>query len=240
MANYLSELKKIGGALVVALSALVLASCASTPFRADVSRFQAMPTPQGQTFAIQADDPALAGGLEFAQYAELVRAQMEGMGYKSAASPEEAQMVLHLSYGVDKGRERPSRRGFYGSYFDPWYGYSYASPFYFRSAYGYGSRWYGSRWRGGGAWGYGFYDPWFDYGGDFPDIVYTSALSLKIDNKADGQRLFEGKAEAASLSNRLPYLVPNMIEAMFTGFPGNSGETLRISIKPEKPAKKPK
>ena len=29
-------------------------------------------------------------------------------------------------------------------------------------------------------------------------------------------------------------LVPNLVEAMFTDFPGNSGETLRISIAPEK------
>ncbi|RZV35891.1 MAG: DUF4136 domain-containing protein, partial [Sphingomonadaceae bacterium] len=27
--------------------------------------------------------------------------------------------------------------------------------------------------------------------------------------------------------------VPNLVEAMFTDFPGHSGETLRISIKPE-------
>ena len=50
----------------------------------------------------------------------------------------------------------------------------------------------------------------------------------------DGERLFEGKAEALSTSNRLQYLVPNLVEAMFTDFPGNSGETVRISIAPEK------
>jgi len=31
--------------------------------------------------------------------------------------------------------------------------------------------------------------------------------------------------------------VPNLVEAMFTGFPGNSGETVRISIAPEKKRK---
>ena len=40
--------------------------------------------------------------------------------------------------------------------------------------------------------------------------------------------------QAISTSNRLQYLVPNLVEAMFTDFPGNSGETLRISIAPEK------
>ena len=48
-----------------------------------------------------------------------------------------------------------------------------------------------------------------------------------------GADLFEGRAQAISTSNRLQYLVPNLVDAMFTGFPGNSGETERISIAPE-------
>jgi hypothetical protein len=28
--------------------------------------------------------------------------------------------------------------------------------------------------------------------------------------------------------------VPNLVEAMFTDFPGHNGETLRISVAPEK------
>ncbi len=64
--------------------------------------------------------------------------------------------------------------------------------------------------------------------------VYTSGIDLKIDRAATGERLFEGEAQAVSTSNRLQYLVPNLVEAMFTDFPGNSGETVRISIAPEK------
>ncbi|MFM6831540.1 MAG: DUF4136 domain-containing protein, partial [Novosphingobium sp.] len=86
--------------------------------------------------------------------------------------------------------------------------------------------------------GYGWYDPFF-YGSGFNNgvdviTVYTSGIDMKIDRRADGQRLFEGKAEAASQSNRLSYVVPNLVEAMFTDFPGRSGETVRISIAPEK------
>jgi hypothetical protein len=29
-------------------------------------------------------------------------------------------------------------------------------------------------------------------------------------------------------------LVPNLVEAMFTGFPGNSGETVRITVDEER------
>lgn len=205
-----------------------LAACA-TPFKADVSRYSAqLPAPTGETFAVVADDPALAGGLEFAQYADFVETQMERLGY-AQASPEDATLLVRFDYGVDKGRERIRTTGFHDPFYSPWYGYH--RPFY-RSRFGYHrgfhrSRFYGSRW------GYGFYDPWF--GG--PEVrsytVYTSGIDMKIDRAADGERLFEGKAEALSTSNRLQYLVPNLVDAMFTDFPGNSGETVRISIKPE-------
>lgn len=56
---------------------------------------------------------------------------------------------------------------------------------------------------------------------------------MKIDRAVDNTRLFEGKAEAQSRSKNLQYLVPNLIEAIFTDFPGRSGETVQISIAPE-------
>ncbi|MBL45003.1 MAG: lipoprotein transmembrane [Sphingomonadaceae bacterium] len=204
-----------------------LAACA-TPFKADVSRYQTqLPAPQGESYYVVADDPALAGGLEFAQYANLVEAQMARLGYAEAASPEDATLLVRFDYGVDNGRERVRTTGFHDPFYSPWYGYR--SPFGYRSRLGYyRPRYYGSRW------GYGFYDPWF--GG--PEVrsytVYTSGIDMKIDRAATGERLFEGKAQAVSTSNRLQYLVPNLVEAMFTDFPGNSGETLRISIAPEK------
>jgi hypothetical protein len=33
-------------------------------------------------------------------------------------------------------------------------------------------------------------------------------------------------------------LVPNLIEAMFTGFPGNSGQTVRITVAPPEKKKR--
>jgi hypothetical protein len=209
-------------ALPVAL-ALGLSACASNSFKADVSRFAVpLPAPAGQTFAVVADDPKLAGGLEFATYANSVAAELTQLGYARAASPESADMLVRFDYKVDGGRERvrtsPGAAGFGG--FGPW------------------GRWGG--WGGGfGAWGYGFNDPFF--GG--PDVrsytVYTSGVDVKIDRRVDGQRLFEGKAEAVSRSNRLPRLVPNLVDALFTDFPGNSGETVRITIRDDEKTVRP-
>lgn len=204
---------------------LALAACA-TPFNAKVSRFQSqLPAPAGQTFAVVADDPALAGGIEFATYAHLVQDRLAGLGYAPVADPAQAQLVVRFDYGVDKGRERVRSTGFSDPFWSPWYGG--------RFGYGFGYGGYWGRPYFGRPWGFGWNDPWFD-GGIESYTVYTSGIAMKIDRKADGQRLFEGKAEAVSTSNRLQYLVPNLVEAMFTGFPGNSGETVRISVAPEK------
>ncbi len=220
-----STMTVIGRAARVAVAAIMMAALAAcaTPFNAQVSRFQSqLPAPQGQTFAVVPDDPALAGGIEFAQYAALVDKQMERLGYTAASSPEDASLLVHFDYSVDNGHERVQTTGpaFADPFYSPWYGYR---PFGYRRTAFYNR----------GPWGFGFYDPFFDGPGIDSYTVYTSGIQLKIDNR-NGERLFEGRAKAMSTSNRLQYLVPNLVEAMFTDFPGNSGETVRISIAPEK------
>lgn len=199
---------------------LALGACAS-PFRADVQRFDALPPAQGQSFTVVATDPELSGGLEFTQYAALVEQRMADLGYQRSDDPAAAQLIVSMDYDVDKGREKVV---------------SDHSPFFATGFYGRRSGFYGRhRYR------YGFHDPFLfgghgfsGYGGVRSFTVFTTALDMKIDRQADGERLFEGKAEALSRSKNLTYLVPNLVEAMFTDFPGNSGERIRISVAPEK------
>jgi hypothetical protein len=202
---------------LVPLALAALAACAS-PFRADVSRFQSqLPAPAGQTFTVVASDPELQGGIEFRTYAQRVADHLASLGFTPVNDPESANLVVSFDYGVDTGRERVRSSGFYDPWWGPWYGYR---P-YWRGYYGRAYR----PWAYG--WNYGYFSDVHSY------TVYTSGISLNIERAADGERLFEGQAQAVSTSNRLPYLVPNLIDAMFVGFPGNSGETVRITIAPE-------
>ena len=209
--------------LLLAATLIALQGCAEN-FNARVSRFQALPAPAGQTFVVQADDPRLQGGIEFGQYARQVTAELARQGYQPAADPARADLVVHMTYGVDKGREKiiSSPGGFgYGGFGYGGFGYPYGG-FYGRRAFL-----------------YGFNDP-FLYGGfggfGGSDVrsytVFTSELALRIDRTDNGQRVFEGTARAQSRDDDLPRLVPNLIEAMFTGFPGNSGQTVNITIAP--------
>ena len=158
--------------------------------------------------------------------AEEMEANLIRLREQVSKKQEVLQRGKQLAAKVDKGRTQVSSTGFTDPYWNSWYGY----PRY--GAYG-RRRGYYSPYYPRGAWGFGWNDPWFNQGYE-TTTVFVSAVSLKIDRRADGNRLFEGKAEAASTSNRLGYLVPNLVEAMFSDFPGNSGETVRISVAPEK------
>lgn len=211
------------GLLAVPMLALTGLSGCTTAFKGEVARFQQLPAPAGQSFTIVADDPRLAGGLEFAHYADLVGQRLAQTGYVAASDPARADLIVRVAYDVDNGRERVRSTGFTGGGFGPGWGYG---------GWGYGG--WGRR-----GWGYGFYDPWlFGPGGGWGDVssytVYTSDLSMKIDRAADSRRLFEGRASAQSLSNKLTYLVPNLIDVMFTNFPGQNGESVKVTLPPEK------
>jgi hypothetical protein len=211
------------------LALLALGACA-TPFRADVARFQALPVPAGQTFVVQAQDPQNQGGLEFSQYASMVAQRLTAQGYRPVENPRDATLLVTIGYGVDQGREKIVSRPGFGGYGGLGYG-------------GYGGLGYGGFGRPFGYGGFGGYrssflwgwnDPFLYGGGTQIDsyTYFTSFLEMRISRTADGQRLFEGKARARSRQDSLPQLVPNLVEAMFTGFPGNSGEDVKITIPP--------
>ena len=225
--SMLTHLARGAKLIMVPLALAALAAC-SSPFRADVSRFESqLPVPAGQTFTVVADDPALAGGIEFRNYAQHVADRMAALGYTPVNDPATANLVVRFDYGVDNGRERVrSSPGFRDPFYSSWYGYQpvvYRTPYGPRVGYA----------RSYSPWGWGWNDSFFGGRDVYSYTVYTSGIDLKIDDARSGQRLFEGRAQAASTSNRLQYLVPNLVDAMFTGFPGNSGETVRISVAPE-------
>jgi Domain of unknown function (DUF4136) len=218
------SLKRLLISIAVPAAMLGLSAC-TTGLPTQVSRFQAMPAPAGQSFVIRAEDRDKNGGLEFGQYADLVRARLTSLGYREASAENDASFVVTIDYGVDQGRERvvatPDPFG------DSW-GYRGFGrrPFYGRYYGGFG------RFRSPFFWGW--HDPFFG-GYDIDSYtLYTSFLDMNIRRAGDGQSLFEGHAQARSRTNELPRLVPNLVEAMFTGFPGNNGETLHITVLPER------
>ena len=203
---------------LAAPAALLLVGGCAEPFRADVSRFQMMPPPQGQTFVVQASDPRMQGGIEFAQYARFVTERLAEQGYRPAAEGAPAALVVSVDYGVDNGHEKVVSTPGFG-------GWGYGG---FGGGFGRGYA------RGG--FSYGWADPYWYRGFGYPEVdsytYFVSHLDLKIRRTADGRVLFEGRARARSTDDMLTHIVPNLIEAMFVGFPGRSGEDVMITIPP--------
>jgi hypothetical protein len=249
----MNMIRKLAGALLLGAGALGLAGCA-TGLSTQVSRYQAMPAPAGQTFYVV---PAEGGQptLEFNRFAALVSQHLQARGYTPAGAPQLASMLVKLDYGVDEGETeytvdpyarsrygyggygysdpfyRSRYGGFYDPFYDPFYGSRFGRPYWSRYGY-YGGRspfyygwddpfWYSSPYAG---YGRGYREPIRSY------TVYKSELDLNIVRRSDNAPLFQGKAKARSQTDETGVLVPNLIEAMFTGFPGKSGETIKITV----------
>lgn len=216
--------RNFAAAIVLGAAAVALSGCADT-INTTVSRYQAMPAPQGQTFFVVPDGGmAHNGGLEFQRYAGLVAQELQARGYTPAANAQSANMIVQFGYGVDRGQVRyveeplPPRFGFglgFGGF--------------------YGSRWGFRHSRLGYAWGWD--DP-FWYGGGIDSYVeYHGQIDLHIRQSGTNAPLFDGRAQARAETNRLDVMIPSLVDAMFTGFPGRNGEVVKITIPAHPPVR---
>lgn len=233
------RIQKLAAAMAIGLAAAGLSACA-TGLPTQVQRYQAMPAPQGQSFFVVPANGQQAG-LEFTRHAAFVAQAMQAQGYAPATSPQTATMLVKLDYGVDEGETEYRVDPFYRSrgYYGPYRSRGFYSPYYGGYYGAWGHPLYYSRYSR-----YGRYSPFY-YGWDDPFYspfdtgiesyrVYRSYLDLDIVRRVDNAPLFEGNVQARSSTDNLARLVPNLVEAMFTGFPGRNGERVKITVPPRK------
>ena len=190
---------------------LGLAAACATPFSADVTRFHSSSLTSGGSFFIQPAGAQSPGGLEFQTYAGEVSRSLEARGFRPATSAAAADYLVTMGFGVDQGQvEIYTTPGFSSRV---WTGWGWGRP-------GFG----------------GWYDPWFGpWGGpfDYPEvrsrIRFQSFVAITM-QRTNGPVLFEGRALAESQSRDLTRLVPQLVTALFTDFPGRSGQTVRVTI----------
>lgn len=234
-------------AAALGLAALSLSACA-TGLDTKVTRYQASALVPGQSFYVVPKQGTPSPG--FYRYASMVSAQLEAQGFKPAGAPGLADMLVRVDYGVDEGKTEYApdpfynrrfgsglgpygwRSPFYDPWFDPRIGIYYGQPYWSSySGFPYYYGWDDPFWFSGSGYGpYGRYDRGFydRY------TVYKSYLDLDIVQRSSNAPLFEGHAKARSQTDELDALVPNLVQAMFTGFPGRNGETVKITV-PNKP-----
>ena len=233
------------------LLAALLSGCASTlasrvtTFHAPDSRFD------GRRFALVAS-PEQAGSLEYRAYADLVRKALVARGLvdvtpagASAAgiggsAPAEAELTVQLHYRIDDGRAV--------SVATPAYGYMQAGPVWSMTPYlGPGGRVHYA-WAPSWPMSYGMIGQTVSQ-----TLVYRRELRVEIDDarkrntatapatpsvtpatpegrlSSEG-RLYEGVAFSEGQSATLAAVMPAMVRALFTDFPGPNGATRIIEV----------
>ncbi len=193
--------------LLACLSLVLLLGACQQTMDADVTRFHTVPANYaGQSFTILPDKNQ-AGSLEFQHYAELVAAALQAQGLRPL--PHEgppADLVVQMHY---------ASLGNHTDYiYDP-----------------------GPYW---GGWGWGGWGPGWGWGGYYDGSVssytlYAQMLDVEIfDGPAwrAGKRemAFEGRAVGQSEIRSLNVAMPYLVAALFRNFPGNSGQTIQVSV----------
>ncbi len=224
------------------LLAALLSGCANTlasrvtTFHVPDSRFE------GRRFALVAS-PDQAGSLEYRAYADLVRKALVARGLVdvtavgeassgiAGSAPADAELTVQMHYRIDDGRAV--------SVATPNYGYMQAGPVWSMTPYvGPGGR-IQYAWAPTWPMSYGMIGQTVSQA-----IVYRRELRVEIDDArkrpaatpapvapaAPEGRLYEGVAFSEGQSATLAVVMPAMVKALFTDFPGPNGATRIIEV----------
>ena len=196
--------------LVALLVAGALAGCATGPqlIRTQVTTFNDWTTLPSEKTYVFSRTLEFQNSLELRSYEDMVRDELTLRGFRLANDPSRAQLAVTLRPSISTTQVRVR---------DPWP----VDPFW--RPYG----WYG--WRG-----LGWYDPYWAFPPAYSDYtvdVFRRRLELDIDSKTvTGRRYYEGRVESTGETDSLGAVMPYLIRALFSDFPGNNGQTRRVDV----------
>jgi len=191
-------------------TALALAGCAAQMPEARVTRFHlGQPIAPGQV-TVEPRDPSLARDLEFQSYARIVQGELGRIGF--GIVPDLAKSELVAVTEVSRSW-RPAGEAQRSS---------------LSIGLGGGS---GGGWHGGTSVGLGGAVS-FPIGRPKQRMDVLTQLSVQLKRRSEGTVIWEGRAESVARDGT-PYASPEaavarLASALFQGFPGRSGETIRV------------
>lgn len=202
-------MKALLSACILAVSTL-MAGC-GTIIRSDVTTFHEWPDTLPDKSYVFERTKEQNDSLEYRNYENLVRNELNRLGFTEAPVSTKPALKAAISYSID-GRDV---REVYPVVVHP---YPY---------------WYGPAWRGY----YGpFYDPfWFG-----PPIVeqrvsqyqlFNRQLRISLARMMDSKKLFEATVVSEGTNGTLATIMPYMVRSAFAEFPGKSGVPRRIELK---------
>jgi hypothetical protein len=218
--------RNLSFAAAIAFVAL-LAACAAPTVKSDVTVFQDWPSDmQGAVYVFertkeQNDD------LEYRTYENLVRGEMQRLGFAEASPAQNPKLKVTISYGI-AGRDvqvvEPVVVDPDPFWPGPFYGPRFYGPRYYGYYRGYSRPFYSP-----------FYDP-FWYGPPLVEYeestyqVYDRRLKVSIWRMKGSKKLYDVTVDSQGKNPSLPDVMPYLVRSAFTGFPGKNGESRHIEL----------
>lgn len=207
----------------IAAASLLLSGCASV-VESNVTAFHAWPADAGKSYVF-APAKEQENNLEYGSYAQLIRQQLQALGFTEAAERKSAQLTVSFRYGMNTEQVVVTRPAYDPFFYGPPPGWGRFGPHPgFYGPYGpYGP----------------FYDP-FWYGGPMQTTsypVFLRRLEIGIANAGDGKQLYDVVVDSDGNRGALAAVMPYMVRAAFADFPGPSGVTRHVTIKVDKQGK---
>ena len=202
-------MKKFNLWIAVLLIAVFVSGCTNY-VRSDVTRFHAPSNFSAAKKFVFLPDEAQYKSLEYKRYSELIAGQLAQHGFNLVGTKSQANYGVKFSYGTDNGRTVIES--------DPFYGSVGVGTGHHRGVNVGVSTVFGSRGYGG-------------YGGSISsDTVYSRQLHVDIVNLGNDSPAFEGTAISRGRSASFAPVSACLIQALFSQFPGQNGDTERVKI----------
>jgi hypothetical protein len=174
---------------------------------------------EGKRFVIEPSD-AQRDSLEFQAYADQVRRALVEKGLVAAGGGTASELVVRMTYTIDGGRAVV--HGY------PAYGYTHYGPVWTWTPYpvpGGGVRY---------AWTPTYPMTYGVVGTQYSEsTLYRRELHVMIEERktgGDGRRLYEGTVVSEGGSASLAPVMPAMVRALFSDFPGRNGVTRIVQV----------
>lgn len=198
-----------------AAAALLLGACASPQLiRSDVTAFNdwAATASGAKTFRLERT-PEQADSLEHKVYEDLVRDQLLGFGF---SEDPKGRFSVALAYSISAREVKVRQTDWVDEPMMPWYG-PIGRTASGRIVYG---------------WGYDPFWPWASrpYTRETTRQVWRRELRLDIREPATGRKVYEGTAVSEGSTGQLNPIMPYLVRALFSDFPGGNGVTRRVEL----------
>ena len=193
-----------------------LVGCAANKVVINSTSFYIPEYKSSGSIAVIAVDEKVLDTLEYSHYKSLVESQLATQGYTIASSPQQAQYIAFISYGIDSGKTTYVNTPVIGQIGG---GYQYNS---------------GTITGKDGPKNYAYTSYTMPTYGVVSSTTrelthYTRVIALDIVeakgmNTNKSQKVYEGRAKSTGKCSEIAAVFSTMIEALFNGFPGPNGK----------------